>query len=101
MLEALLILLSLILISFFTYHFQIKEYRWDRMYVAILEQNTKLLFPERFLIPAKTPRNFLIMLIGTVIVFISTARLNGFLSILLPLIAVISIGIGVFFTQPI
>lgn len=88
-------------ILFFTYTLQIKEYRWDRFRSHLGEKGLKsILFPNRFLFPAKSIRNLLILLIS----FFALYQIENYIPypfelIVIPL-APFAVIISVFLTEP-
>lgn len=62
------IIFSFVQISFVTYYFQIKEYRFDRFFVSLKEKGILYyLIPERFFLPKKSVRNRNILIIHVIL----------------------------------
>lgn len=99
------LVISVVLIPFTIYHFQVKEYRFDRLLSAIKEMGIgPFLFPERFLVPKKSVRNvtiitivFAILVTYTFLYFLIFNNINLF-SFLLPFVTIATISLAVHLT---
>ncbi len=102
------LIFSYIELSFLTYYFQIKEYRFDRLISFLREKGILyFLFPEKIYLPKKSVRNRNIFIIHTLIVlsyFIFTFTFFKNIPLLIcalmltPVITVLTVIVGVLYT---
>jgi UDP-N-acetylmuramoyl-tripeptide--D-alanyl-D-alanine ligase len=102
------ILFSFVQLSFVTYYFQVKEYRFDRFFVSLKEKGILYyLIPERFYLPKKSIRNRNILIIHTLLTaiyyfsvfyFVKSSLVQTVLILISPLFNILTAITGILYT---